>query len=439
MFFDDICFELLKIHPFYAQMLRQCKITIDNKFEAPAGVVVKHGIEMIINQEKMAKLPLREQAGIVEHELAHLFHDHIADYQKVGKSEASLVGKKRSHKAFNVAADAQINTKIKPLYDSPERGIEMVRKVAKAGKEHGFKSDKFKQVLEDLKADYTWVFPESFDMRDGEHWTTYYKGLLLKYQPDEDQEQQMMVSMGDPGDQNEDQDGDSQSGKGMPQDGMPEGYSHQYFELSIEDQEVLDEVVSNAAKQAKEMNYGHAPQMVEEYFIQVEKRKRLPWHVILRQFIASQVSIHKKSTWKKSNRRFPEQMPGHKRDPKLKLLIGVDASGSVGDKAWATFFNEVNGIHLENAELWIAEFDTQVVNYYKYTGTPEKRRTCGGTDFRPVHQKMIEGKFQGLIMFTDGYGSFPEKKDVHYRSLWVIDGDFKAPYGHSIKIEVPTK
>src|SRR5882672_3905179 len=107
MFFDDLCFELLKINPYYSHMLRQCRIKIDNKFPAAAGVMVKRGIEMVINKDHLLTLPLDEQVGIIEHELSHLFHDHIGDYHRVGESEASLVGKRKSHNAFNLAADAQ--------------------------------------------------------------------------------------------------------------------------------------------------------------------------------------------------------------------------------------------------------------------------------------------------------------------------------------------
>lgn len=443
---DEIVFHLLKTTPFYGHMLRQCRIKMDNNFMAPAGVIVKGNIEMVINPSKMEQFPLEVQAGVVEHELKHLFHDHISDYHRIGSSEAELVQKKKSHMAFNIAADCQINPTIKSLVEDPARGKEAVAKM-KALKEQ-FKDDEegFNKSIKELASEWTFVFPNNYDMDDGHHWTTYYKALLMKYQNDDGT--QMMIDLGDmSGDiqGNGQGDGDEQKeGKGNGQgddneDKGDQGHSHSYFEESLSDQEVLDEIVSKAAKAAKNSNFGKAPQMVEEYFIEVENRKKLPWHVILKRFIANQISIHKRSSWNKVNRRFPELIPGKKRIPKLKILIGADASGSIADKEWSAFFNEINAIHAEDAEIWVAEFDTEIANYYKYTGTPEKRKTSGGTCFIPVHKKAIEERFKAVIYFTDGWGSFPNKNEVTYKTLWVLDSGMNpsdVPYGDAIKMEL---
>ena len=173
--------------------------------------------------------------------------------------------------------------------------------------------------------------------------------------------------------------------------------------------------------------------------MEVEKRKQLPWELILKRFIAHQISLHKQQTWKRVNRRFPDALPGKKRLPKLKILIGADASGSISDREWGAFFNEINGIYDEDAEIWVAEFDTEIANYYKYTGIPEKRKTSGGTCFRAVHKKAIEEGFKAVIYFTDGWGSFPDKSEVKYKCLWVLDSGMdpaQVPYGDAVRLEL---
>ena len=259
---DEIVFELLKTKPFYAHMLRQCRISLDSKFPSAAGVIVKGTIEMKLNPEKMAEMPLDVQAGVIEHELKHLFHDHISDYHKLGAAEAALVNRSKNHYAFNVAADAQINPTIPSLVNDPKRGLEAMRKIKEIHKLHGHDEQSLKEALSQVDGDWTFVFPENFDMADGHHWTTYYKALLLKYQ-DEKGDQQMQQMLGEmdgdmeggdgegQGDQQGDQDGKGGS-EGDDQKEGPNG--HSYFKESLSDQEVLDAIISKAVKTAKQNN-----------------------------------------------------------------------------------------------------------------------------------------------------------------------------------------
>lgn len=63
-----------------------------------------------------------------------------------------------------------------------------------------------------------------------------------------------------------------------------------------------------------------------------------------------------------------------------------------------------------------------------------KIRGLGGTDFRPVFQYVEqlrrEKEFQnlrGLIYFTDGYGTFPERKPDYETAFVFIREEYELP------------
>ena len=58
----------------------------------------------------------------------------------------------------------------------------------------------------------------------------------------------------------------------------------------------------------------------------------------------------------------------------------------------------------------------------------------GGTDFRPVFEYVDElirrGEFEnlkGLIYFTDGYGTFPDKKPAYETAFIFVDDEYGQP------------
>ena len=60
----------------------------------------------------------------------------------------------------------------------------------------------------------------------------------------------------------------------------------------------------------------------------------------------------------------------------------------------------------------------------------------GGTCFYPVIELVDEEKYDGLIIFTDGYAPFPPKPKA--RVLWAVceqDKDVSFPYGKRVVIE----
>lgn len=134
------------------------------------------------------------------------------------------------------------------------------------------------------------------------------------------------------------------------------------------------------------------------------------------------------------------------------FIIAIDTSGSVqGDKVQAfitktyniltqreNFFNKIN-VHIIQCDAEIVDVAT-ITNKEEFESYIKnvELKGFGGTDFRPVFkyaQDMIDrgvfSNLKGLIYFTDGYGTFPEKKPNFDAAFVFIDDDYGIP-------EVPT-
>ena len=125
------------------------------------------------------------------------------------------------------------------------------------------------------------------------------------------------------------------------------------------------------------------------------------------------------------------------------FVIAIATSGSTSGELVQAFLQKTCN-YLLSAEsffsrinLRILQCDAQIQESVKITSQEEfeqylknlKIRGLGGTDFRPVFthvQELIGQKefsnLKGLIYFTDGYGTFPEKKPP-YETAFVFIKD----------------
>ena len=130
------------------------------------------------------------------------------------------------------------------------------------------------------------------------------------------------------------------------------------------------------------------------------------------------------------------------------FVIAIDTSGSTSGELVQKFVQKTYNI-LKSTEsfftkinLHIIQCDAQIQEDAKITSQEEfdaylrdmKIRGLGGTDFRPVFQYVEQLRrakefrsLRGLIYFTDGYGTFPERKPDYDVAFVFLREDYENP------------
>ena len=127
------------------------------------------------------------------------------------------------------------------------------------------------------------------------------------------------------------------------------------------------------------------------------------------------------------------------------FVIAIDTSGSVAGDTVQRFLNKTYNIlkQQENfftrINLHIIQCDADIQEDHKITCQEEfdeylktmKIHGLGGTDFRPVFEyvdKLRKDKefinLKGLIYFTDGFGTFPERQPDYHTAFVFIDDEY---------------
>ena len=131
------------------------------------------------------------------------------------------------------------------------------------------------------------------------------------------------------------------------------------------------------------------------------------------------------------------------------FVIAIDTSGSVSGetvqafvqktynilKSTESFFSKIN-LHIIQCDAALQE-DVKITSqedFDNYLKTMQIKG-LGGTDFRPVfsyvERLLKEGEFtnlKGLIYFTDGFGTYPERMPDHQTAFVFLDDDYYDPY-----------
>lgn len=124
------------------------------------------------------------------------------------------------------------------------------------------------------------------------------------------------------------------------------------------------------------------------------------------------------------------------------ILFWADTSGSVNQDALEAVYAEIRGaIEQFNGKIKgkLGFFDTDVTPSISFGNINELEKIIpyggGGTDFTVVFHYIKSNMKHDLpsviIIFTDGYGLFPEEADIlDIPVLWLIDNeDVNPPFG----------
>ena len=137
------------------------------------------------------------------------------------------------------------------------------------------------------------------------------------------------------------------------------------------------------------------------------KKPIFNWKKFFRNFIANAIDFLPKSTRRKESNRFAGAL-GHKLSKKHTILVGVDTSGSIGQKELDEFFSEIYHVWKAGANVDIVEFDWVIQAQYKYKGkTPAEVKGRGGTSFKEFVDYYNSNckKYTVALCFTDGYAN----------------------------------
>lgn len=152
-------------------------------------------------------------------------------------------------------------------------------------------------------------------------------------------------------------------------------------------------------------------------------------------------------TFRKPRRRNPNPdifLPGNVREG-IKLSVGIDTSGSIGERERAYFLGEIASIYEQfpvgSVEMTVYFHHTECYHKIEMSGMEELKGyqfQSGGTDHHDIMEKMVEDGTNYAVFLTDGYSSFPSMKEIP-NILWIVtekDGMEQIPEGFGKKIHV---
>jgi predicted metal-dependent peptidase len=185
---------------------------------------------------------------------------------------------------------------------------------------------------------------------------------------------------------------------------------------------------------------GREPASIERPLTESRQSKQ-DWRSVLRDFVAARRPSDYR--WNPPNRRFVASglyLPSVARTGLGTIVIGVDTSGSVGEKELEQFAGEISAIcdEAQPEAVHVVYCDAAVQGIQEF-GPAEpiqlQPKGGGGTDFCPVFQWVQENGIEPacLIYLTDlcchSYPAPPE-----YPVLWVTDSRRTAPFGETVQI-----
>ncbi|MBR3781360.1 MAG: hypothetical protein IKK63_09195 [Clostridia bacterium] len=222
-----------------------------------------------------------------------------------------------------------------------------------------------------------------------------------------------------------------------------------YDSLNIWNQRVVN-AAETATKMAGKAN-GNLPRFAEA-LLNREKKRRLDWRTLLREFIEEDISDY---SFNPPDRRFSDSgffLPDFNGDVSgekvRKILFMIDTSASISEKTIHQAFNEIEcalEMFSGGLEGWLGFFDGGVKDPVPFENTDELRNIRpvggGGTSFREIfryiRENMKEEPPASIVIFTDGYDKFPEEDAaMGIPVLWVIcKTKVTPPWGVTARIE----
>jgi predicted metal-dependent peptidase len=177
---------------------------------------------------------------------------------------------------------------------------------------------------------------------------------------------------------------------------------------------------------------------------------KVDWREQLREFVNATCKNKDRTSWKRPHKRFVGHdiyMPSMIGEAIGQVVIGIDTSGSIGDKELNEFLTEVVAIcdDVSPSSIELLYWDTHVAGHETYNqgdyhGLVQSTKPAGGggTHVGCVNQYIKDKRIQpeAIIILTDGYVEDDFGGNWEYPTLWAITSKhITSPHGKTIHID----
>ena len=357
-----------------------------------------NGRDEIYGREFVKNLTEPELCFVIAHETSHKMYRHLTTWRKLYEEDRGLA---------NMACDYVINLMLKDL-DPSGRVVQMPR----------YKRDN--PIAGKKKGDFMGLVDERFRGMN----TKQVFDILKQEQPE-----------------------DGGGGDGFDEhdwDGANDMTDEEKKELVREVDQAIRQGLIAQQKVKGDGSLGMSRELEELL------EPKVDWREVLREFVKATCSAKDTSSWRRVNRRFLSTgvyMPSMIGEKVGHLVIGIDASGSIGGKELSEILSEVKAIAEEvtPSQVDLIYWDSTVCAHEIYTETTvstlvESTKPAGGGGTSPscVSDYLNNNKIEpeAIIMFTDGCVGDDWGSEWTAPVMWTIVGgyDVTAPNGKTIHV-----
>lgn len=177
---------------------------------------------------------------------------------------------------------------------------------------------------------------------------------------------------------------------------------------------------------------------------------KVDWREQLREFVNATCKNKDKTSWKRPHKRFIGHdiyMPSMIGESIGQVVVGIDTSGSIGDKELNEFLTEVVAIcdDVSPSSIELLYWDTHVAGHETYNQgdyhslvQSTKPAGGGGTTVGCVNEYIKDKRIQpeAVIILTDGYVENDFGGNWEHPTLWAITSKhISSPHGKTIHID----
>lgn len=409
--------------PFYAHLSHSLGRYV---YTNQVPMAATDGRHIFLNPGYVCGLKVSEQIAVLCHEMGHLVMRHPQRFKHY-KSVGDIKGLPVDHELANRAADYVINADIAAtvpraslnpdwLYDPEIKGTEL---------------------WEDV---YVRLFKQGGGKTVGDGQKESGQGGLPPGKLRRDAPGALRGAAGDP---------TARANNGAFDTTLDPPIDPSTQEVDLPGESEFQEAISRAAATAKAM--GKLPGSLERLVNEILD-PQVDWRDHIRMLITGKIGA-RHETWSKPNRRRLALnpiviVPGKRGYGAERVVIGIDTSGSIGDRELSAFWAEVGGIlnDCKPREIVVIGCDAQVreADVHRVASLDELDAARmkglgggGGTSFVPVFQYCEDHDLrpETLIYLTDLYGRAPVEAPP-YPVVWCVTTDEKAPWGEVVRIKL---